>query len=245
MYTQLLFNVGFQINQPTNDIAQGVGYGKDAAIATDGAANFEPNLRFGYSFGPAGIELGLFALYRHGQSTVNVKTETNDSTHPGVAPRVDDYDFHYFGGGLQLGARFMPRFDGVRPTAGVAAGAGFYGALFNQNITPQGKSGNGYPSDFTGYFVPRITVDAGVLLGSTPGTKFFIGAQLLAELAGSSSTKVSQSTAQASVGGSVASNGLSGLTSGNLPSLPGSKQINVVNGPEVFLGPVIGIQFGQ
>jgi hypothetical protein len=240
-YSQLRVKIGFQINQPTNDIAQGVGYGKDAAIATDGAVNFEPDLRFGYSFGPAGIELGIFALYRHGQSTVNVKTATNDSYHPGVAPRVDDYDFHYLGGGLELGGRFMPRFDTVRPTVGVAGGIGLYGALFNQNITPQGKSGNGYPSDFTGYFVPRIAADAGVLLGGTPGTKFFIGAMLLAEFAGSNSTRVSQSTAQAAAGTSA----LSDLASGTLPSLPGNKQINVVNGPEVFLGPVFGIQFGQ
>jgi hypothetical protein len=236
-YTQFRFNVGLQINQPTNDISQGVGYGKDAVVATDGAASFEPDLRLGYSFGPAGIELGLYVLYRHGQSTVNVKTPTTDSYHPGSAPRIDDYDFHYLGGGLSLGGRFMPRFDTVRPTVGVAGGIGLYGAFFNQSIAPQGSQGTGYPSDFTGYVVPRISADAGVLLGSTPGTKFFIAAQLIAEFAGANSTKANQTAAEAAGAGSV--------LNGSIPTLPGSKPINVVNGPEVFLGPVLGVQFGE
>jgi len=69
-------------------------------------------------------------------------------------------------------------------------------------------------------------MDMGIELGSTPGTRFYLGALLLAEFASATQGKPASSF--------------------NDPNYPvPASPINVVNGKDVFIGPVLGMQFGE
>jgi hypothetical protein len=76
------------------------------------------------------------------------------------------------------------------------------------------------------YVAPAFLMDAGLVLGETPGTRFYLGCQLVAEF--SSGTQVSPS---------------SSFSDPRYP--PPSSAINVANGKDVFLGPIVGWQFGE
>jgi hypothetical protein len=233
-YLLLRGSAQFELTQPSNDIANGVGYPANAKLATTGSLGFGIDGRWGYSFGPVGLELGLFATYRHGQSTVNVSTPTTNDAHPGTAPRVDDYDFHTLGGGPEIGVRFSPRMAPLRPTFGVAGGLGLMGAFYQQSITPKGQGTTSVQSDPTFYAVPRLTVDGGVLIGSITGPKLFVGVQMLTELNPPVSTNVAQST--------IDTSGALNLKDGKPQPPISTAQVRVVNDVEIYVGPVVGIQ---
>ncbi len=224
----------FELTQPSNDIANGVGYAANAKLSSPGSLGFGVDGRWGYSFGPVSLELGIFVNYRHGQSTVNVKTASVNDTHPGTAPRVDDYDFHTLGGGPEIGVRFSPRMAPLRPTFGVAGGLGVMGAFFQQSITENGQTTTSVQSDPTFYAVPRINVDGGVLIGSLTGPKLLVGVQMLTELNPPQSTNIAQST--------VDTSNLLRLKDGKAPLPVGTGQVRVVNDVEIYVGPVIGVQ---
>ncbi len=223
----------FELTQPSNDIANGIGYPANAKLATTGSLGFGIDGRWGYSFGPVALELGVFAMYRHGQSTVNVSTPTTNDAHPGTAPRVDDYDFHTLGGGPELGVRFSPRMAPLRPTFGIAGGLGLMGAFYQQSVTPNGQSTTSVQSDPTFYAVPRIDVDGGVLIGSVTGPKLFVGVQMLSELNPPVSTNVAQST--------IDTSNLLRLKDGKPPLTMSTAQVRVVNDVEIYIGPVVGV----
>jgi hypothetical protein len=73
------------------------------------------------------------------------------------------------------------------------------------------------------YAAPAITADGGIELGSTPGTRFYLGCLLVADFA--SATTVT--------------------TSWTDPNYPPPTKLNGVNGTDVFLGPILGMQFGE
>lgn len=233
-YLSLRGSAHFELTQPSNDIANGVGYPSNAKLSTPGSLGFGIDGRWGYSFGPVSLELGIFAMYRHGQSTVNVATATTNDAHPGSAPRVDDYDFHTLGGGPEIGVRFSPRMAPLRPTFGIAGGLGLMGAFYQQSITPNGQSTTSVQSDPVFYAVPRIDVDGGVLIGSATGPKLFVGVQVLTELNPPVSTNVAQSTIDTST--------LLNLKDGKPQPPISTAQVRVVNDVEIYVGPVVGIQ---
>jgi hypothetical protein len=233
-YLSLRGSAHFELTQPSNDIANGVGYPSNAKLSTPGSLGFGIDGRWGYSFGPVSLELGIFAMYRHGQSTVNVATATTNDAHPGSAPRVDDYDFHTLGGGPEIGVRFSPRMAPLRPTVGIAGGLGLMGAFYQQSITPNGQSTTSVQSDPVFYAVPRIDVDGGVLIGSATGPQLFVGVQVLTELNPPVSTNVAQSTIDTST--------LLNLKDGKPQPPISTAQVRVVNDVEIYVGPVVGIQ---
>ena len=67
-------------------------------------------------------------------------------------------------------------------------------------------------------------VDGGIELGSTPGTRFYLGCQMVVDFA--SATPVT-----------------SDFKDPNYP--PPNPAINGVNGVDLFIGPILGMQFGE
>jgi hypothetical protein len=221
LYAQLLFLGAFETTTPSNDIAKGVGYNTDTGINGSSIFGGGLNVRIGYSFGVLGIEGSILGRYDHSQIDAAVSTSTQE--HPGATPRTEDWEFHRIGGNLSVGLRLMPQTQIVRPTFGIAGGFSMNGMFFNRSI--QGTQ-SAMPSDPAFYVAPSLMMDLGIELGSTPGTRFYLGGLLLAEFAGATAGKPS--------------------TSFNDPNYPvPASPINVVNGKDVFIGPILGMQFGE
>jgi hypothetical protein len=71
--------------------------------------------------------------------------------------------------------------------------------------------------------------DAGILLGSTPGVKFSLGAVCWIDFAGDDLSVLGSETVHTKTG---------------KLRLPGDVPV-VESGPNVFIGPAIGLQFGR
>jgi hypothetical protein len=112
------------------------------------------------------------------------------------------------------------------------------GVIYARSASGSGNGGSGplsslsstYSSSFSPYFAPALNIDAGIELGRTPGTRFYLGAILMAEFA-------SPTAAQG------VNNTQTDQNSGNGP-FPAAN-INVVNSTEIYIGPVLGMQFGE
>ncbi len=223
-YSQLDFVGLFEPTKPTNDVAQGVGYTPDTTIDTSGVAGGGLGIRVGYSFGMIGVEGIVLLGYDHSAATANVKPNESTTTHPGLTDpingRTESYEFQRFGGTLGVGARFMPKTQVVRPTVGVGAGVSLKAILYDRTIQGTDSKENTNPAF---YAAPSIMADAGIELGSTPGTRFYLGFQFVADFA--SATAVT--------------------TNFSDPNYPPPTVLNGVNGTDIFIGPILGMQFGE
>jgi hypothetical protein len=227
LYSHLEFVGQFEVTRPTNDVAKGVGYNPDTPINGSSIFGGGLDIRAGYSFGFIGIEGTALLGYDH--SSVSVALAPGDATnvHPGPTPRTEDYEFNRFGGTAALGVRLMPKTQVFRPTLGVAAGVSLKGIFYNRTIQSQATGLTGTYTQATNpafYAAPSIMVDAGIELGSTPGAKFYLGCLMVADFAGA--TAVNPTTADP-----------------NFAAPAGG--LNGVNGTDVFVGPIVGFQFGD
>jgi hypothetical protein len=232
VYSHLDFVGLFAVTKPTNDIAQGVGYTPDTPINTSAVAGGGLDIRVGYSLGFLGIEGTVLMGYDHSASTAVVPPNESTVTHPGAGgpgpdgnpsptvARTENYDFNRLGGTIAAGVRLMPKTQIVRPTLGVGAGVSLKTIFYKRNIGSQ-SSENTNPAF---YVAPAIMADAGIELGSTPGTRFYLGCQLVADFA--SATPVT-----------------SDFKDPNYPAP--TPAINGVNGTDLFIGPILGMQFGE
>ncbi len=235
VYEQFVFLALFEPIKPSNDVAQGIGYTMDTSIVGSGTAGGGIDLRIGYSFGFIGLEGQVTFAYDHSADQVNVRSPQGTAQHPAVDPRVvypagysENYDLHRIGTNITLGARLMPKTQGIRPTLGFGAGIAIKSIWFNRGVNtnlPNRDADNTVASGPTTYFAPAISVDAGIELGQTPGSRFYLGLQIFADFAGDVPASAS-------------------------PSSPGSvkfptPQIDLVRGTDVFIGPSLGVQFGE
>ncbi len=243
VYAQLMFAALFEAGKPTNDIAQGVGYTGPSAldpmgtqVTGAGAIGGGLNVRVGYSFGLIGIEGSVLGTFDHSSATANITQSQNSVQHPAGSPPPTDayseaYDFYRFGADITVGARLMPKFQVARPTLAVGLGVAVKGMLYGRDINAnqnQNAPAGSFSSSVTPYVAPVLSIDGGIELGRTPGTRFYVGALMLAEFPGA--TEAQGNTTQSA----------SGVTT----AFPAA-HINVVSGPEVFVGPILGMQFGE
>ncbi|HEY2516215.1 MAG TPA: hypothetical protein VGI39_35330, partial [Polyangiaceae bacterium] len=222
---QLAFVGQFEVTTPSNDVAQGYGYTTDTTISGSGIAGGGLNVRVGYSFGLVGIEGSVLLDYDHSAANVDVTTSTiTYPTGAGVSQaRTEKYEFHRLGGNIGVGVRLMPKTQIARPTVGLGAGLSLKTAFYNRSIEGTQSS---VSTDPAFYAAPSLMADAGVELGSTPGTRFYVGCLLFAEFAGA-----------------VPVNPSSSYKDTNYPApVPA---LRAVNGTDVFIGPILGMQFGE
>jgi hypothetical protein len=236
VYSHLDFVGLFSVTKPTNDIAQGIGYSTDTQnISTSAVAGGGLDVRVGYSLGFVGIEGTVLLGYDHSATSVVVPPSAlcSNCAHPGAGgpgpdgnpsssvARTENYDFSRFGGTVAVGARLMPKTQIIRPTFGVGVGASIKAVTYKRDIagTPSSMSTN--PAI---YVAPALMLDGGIELGSTPGTRFYLGCQFIADFA--SATPVT-----------------SNFTDPNYPQP--NPPINGVNGTDIFIGPILGMQFGE
>jgi hypothetical protein len=223
IYSQLDFVGLFEVTTPTNDVAQGVGYTSDTTINTSAVAGGALAIRVGYSLGILGIEGTVLLGYDHSAEKAVIKPGESTVTHPATDPtlgRTESYDFHRIGGTIAVGVRLMPKTQVIRPTIGVAGGASIKGMFYNRAIE-QTQSNETTSTAF--YVAPSIMADAGIELGSTPGTRFYLGFQFVADFA--SATPITTTWTDA--------------------NYPPPTVLNGVNGTDIFIGPILGMQFGE
>jgi hypothetical protein len=222
-YVQLKFIGLFEPTTPSNDIAQGVGYTTDTGISGSGIFGGGLDVRVGYSFGTIGIEGSIMGEFDHSQ--INVQVNTSTVEHPGVAPRTEDWTFLRGGGVASVGLRLQPPSELVRPTFGIGGGLAVNAMAYNRSVENV-QSSSTMPGGPGLYLAPAFLMDAGILLGNTPGSRFYLGCQLVAEFSGGAQVSPSSSF--------------------NDPRFPPpSSAINVANGKDVFVGPILGFQWGE
>jgi len=199
-------------------------------------------VRVGYSFGYLGIE-GL-AMGMYDTSDGSSSFGPNDilsGPYQGVA-RNESLRFHRYGGGGALGARFTTKHPNIRFTFGGAFGLDYKGMVYKKDATATGagqvsSTGGAITSSYTSssltYTAPMLVFDVGLMLGSATGPKFRIGALALFELVGD---PVFAPSDQRTLG---VSTGTQGSPAYKTPAL------QMASGTQFFIGPVIGLHFGE
>jgi hypothetical protein len=195
-------------------------------------------LRIGYSLGIVGLEGIAFASFDHSSIEADYQSYLTPAMSPHYGPvRHESYDLNRFGAGGAIGARVTSKHAIIRFSTGAAAGVAFRNidaqvdAQF-QNLPNTGC--NNCPNSETrnwgssaGKVIPVMMFDASLLLGSTPGTKFQIGTFALVEFYGDPLSSQAQSP-----------DNVGGLDYGR-------PAVQLVKGTEVFVGPMLGLQFGE
>jgi len=182
-------------------------------------------LRIGYSFGIFAIEFTVAGMVDHYDATVTASA--TNSTGYGV----DSGDA--FAG---LGGRVTSHGATTRGTVALAPGV----AVHNLSVNNQGGGGNSGNCStalnpcsnsgdnmHVGYAAPGLMFDGGLLLGTTPGSKFFLGIEGWLDLAPT-----------IYVGPDV---------NAGLPSSVyfAGRGLKAVSGPQLYVGPTLGVQFGH
>lgn len=197
-----------------DSVSDGAVYG--SAVKTDGSGLYGGGMgvHVGYSFGHVGIEGYLLGAYDHSSVKADLGT------------RKDDWNFYRGGGVLGVAGRFTPHADQlgpVRPTAGLGVGlagrAVGYQRLI-ENTTSKDKA------SFQFYMAPSLTADVGVLIGQTPGVKFYLGFLMMLEFPGGTELPSGNSK------------------DGKYP-IPSTAKVEAANGVEFFIGPQLGLAFGH
>ena len=195
-------------------------------------------LRIGYSLGWLGLEAVGFGSFDHSSAEADYQSYLDPSMSSHYGPtRHEKYSFNRFGVGGALGVRATSKHSIIRFTFGSAFGVAFRNiesqvdAQF-QNLPNPGctNCGNTEQRDWTnnvGKVLPVLMFDTAILLGSTPGTKFQLGALAAVEFYGDPLVTDSQGPDM-------------------VAGIPfGRPAVQVAKGTELFIGPVLGLQFGE
>lgn len=187
------------------------------------------SLGVGYSFGFWSLEaVGAFA----GQYGEVERTYDGSSTPQSTrvvdtsVAREEKYNYLTLGAFGGIGGRLTSPTQLIRFTFGTAFGVSYKDFQVNRDITGDISS---TASGGAGYVAPGFLFDAGILLGSTPGVTFSLGAVCWLDFAGDNLAVLDSEKVQTK-------NGTLKLA-GNVPVAE--------SGPNVFIGPAIGLQFGR
>jgi len=215
-----------------------------AATAPFGASL---GLRVGYRFkwlAPEIFGLGSFAVsyVRAQYDTTTLPTPDGD---PFYGPaRREDYIFFRYGWAAGAGVRFTTPTTGIAGTGGLGFGLFSESGQYARSTTSTSKIGvagvgsvdkpalQSTTSSVEHSYAPGLLLDAGVLLGSSPGTQWSLGILAALEFAPEHSR-----TAPASSKYSTDPNTMA-------PYDYGTPGLDVVSGTQFRIGPVLGFQFG-
>ena len=196
-------------------------------------------LRIGYAFGWLGLEGFGLSTFDAGSANADYQAYQTLAAPPTIFyGRREDYSFNRFGAGAGIGLRATSKHPIIRFTGGMGLAFAFRSmeAKVDAQVEapPDSSGGNGGTvtenrnwSSSVSKSIPMLLFDAGLLLGSTPGTKFELGALAVVELYGDPVVTEGQAADR--------------VRTVDVPR-PG---VQVARGTEVFIGPMIGLQFGE
>jgi hypothetical protein len=178
------------------------------------------------------------ASFDHSSINADYRSYLDPAMSPHFGPtRNEEIGLDRFGAGGALGVRATSKHSIIRFTGGAAFGVGFrhidakVDANFDNLPSPgcincpnnQNRNWNNGASKV----LPMLMFDTSLLLGSTPGTKFQLGVLAQLEFYGDGVTTEGQSP-----------DNVEGIDFGR-------PAFQVAKGTEVFIGPVLGLQFGE
>ncbi|HEX8789301.1 MAG TPA: PEGA domain-containing protein [Polyangiaceae bacterium] len=190
-------------------------------------------VRVGYSFGWIAIEGLVLGQYDHSSATV---TQGSSSALATDALRNESYDFHRFGGGGAVGVRVASKHPHVRFTGSAMFGAVAMGNIYDQTATAADAPSNTakYTSSTTTYGAPLLMLDGGVLLGPAGGAKLHLSALFMAQFVGSAVQAPPNPSNPTHLGQNA-----SGVN-----ETYSTGALGVAQGTQIFIGPMIGLDFG-
>lgn len=186
----------------------------DATVTEDSAAAGVPRvaagafLRMGSAHGPLSVELtGAFLADTRGESPSRAAC---------VEPTLcvnSAYLSYGLGGMVGIGGHLSTTTQGIRLTAGGSFGAAYRSIRTVEEVTSERL-------ETVSYIAPGAMADAGVLLGSTPGTKVYLGGLLWWE----------RPRSELSI---------------EVPAGDVATTMTVARGNQVYVGPLLALQFGR
>ncbi len=215
-----------QATQPVGAINQSCSPG---FVWTGGAT-----LRGGYSWGIFGVELIGGFMYDRQEDDVTYTSTSTVATTPtgnqlGAYPHSEAYTLVGMTGLAALGPRLTTAGRTFRLTLGAAGGVAIRNVALTRSLSNGVSESSGY-SDSETAISPAILGDLGFIIGSTPGVNFVIGGMAWVELP--SQTQSTPQSLQENPGGGTTFSATSG-------------PYTVLNGPQVYIGPYLGLRFGH
>lgn len=190
------------------------------------------DLRIGYQFGVVGLEVAGAAMYSF-QSTTDSYPGSASGIFTGQAvdasvQRDEELSLKTLGGFGGAGVRVTTHGKGARFTLGLDAGLAYRQHTFRRTTT--GTFDDTLDASVS-YYAPAAMADLGLLIGPTPGAKFKIGVVALADLPGSGRQTDDGNPYSVSIDGRDVAYDASPMP--------------VAKSPELFVGPVLGLEFGR
>jgi hypothetical protein len=178
-------------------------------------------VRVGYAFGWLAIEGLALGSYDYSNTTVNGKAFPAGNAWAGPA-RNESYDFHRFGGGGAFGVRGATKDPHVRLTAALLGGLVTMGNIYKQVTSATDLSAsNTRSSETVTYLAALLFAEAGVLVGFANGAKLHASVVMMTQFAGDPASAQGNTTAPFT-----------------------TPPIGFARGAQVFVGPMVGFDFG-
>jgi hypothetical protein len=190
-------------------------------------------LRIGYAFGWFAVEGIALGAYDYSTASADYTTNTAGTMQPHAGiPRTEDYAFHHFGGGGAIGVRVANKHPHVRLTGAVYGGVVDMGNIYKRTatstmLTP--SQSEDYTSDNVSAAAALLLFDAGVLVGWANGPKVHVGLLTMIQFVGGPVLAAAPTSPRY-------------LGTGN--QTLGTPPLQVLQGTEVQIGPLLGVDFG-
>jgi hypothetical protein len=188
----------------------------------------------GWTWNPVGFELFVTGTGDDAsqKAIYNGTTASGGALVPASAPaRTETFSFVRFGGMAAIRARAMFQTRRIRGTVAGGVGLSFHEMVMKRSATDSAGESNQYvPPSGVGYLSPAISAEAAIQIRFTQTLGLSIGLQLMvdnASIAGSNSVPA----------GPPLPLGASGST---IPT----PEYHLATGPQVTLGPFVGLAFG-
>lgn len=189
----------------------------------------------GYNFGLLGVELtaaGLGTFHNQRHAIPGGTDPTTPEFQAGDIARDQNYRVQSSGVFVGAGPRITTKGDFVHVTASVAPGVAL--RRFDVRRSTTGVVVDEYTTSATETAFGAMA-DAGVLLGSSPGLRLKLGVVVWADFQSGDLTSPSGEPRV------IRFEGSGGQVDANLPTPP----YVLASGPHLYVGPVIGLQFGH
>ncbi|HEY8091753.1 MAG TPA: hypothetical protein VIF09_28005, partial [Polyangiaceae bacterium] len=178
-------------------------------------------VRVGYAWGWIAAEALAFGTYDHSTGSDSVGTGSGADV-----ARNESYVFHRFGGGLVVGPRVASKNPHLRFTGALLGGFATMATIYDQSVSSTiGSFQAQNTSATTTYVAPAMMLDAGVLVGWASGAKVHVALVTELQFVGTTNAPALGTTS---------------LGTGTYTTGP----LQVAQGTQVFVGPMIGFDFG-
>jgi len=190
----------------------------------------------GWTWNPVGFEMLVGASFDNSRQSATFDGQGASGNLPLAMPaREETFHFYRAGGIAALRVRAVfPLSPVLRATVDGGLGASYKQMfMLRRAVAADGGGQNSYAPDSVAYWSPAITVEAALHVRLTPTVAVALGALMWADNASIAGNNASPPEAPRTL-----------VDANHLPQSIPTPQYHFASGPQVFLGPFIGLQFG-